>query len=100
MPFGGSLPGDNPDGDPDMGGSDLLKALSGSLAGPGMGDPYGVAPMQPGLGFEGMGTGDPNMGIEQLLQALALGKMGVGGGPGGSGMDPGSMMGVGQMAGY
>lgn len=90
FPVGGSMPPCGDDGemcDPSMGGSDLLQALQGSMAGGAGGDPYGVAPMQPGQGFQGMGTGDPSMGIEQLLQMLALGKQGVGGGPD-SGLDP------------
>jgi hypothetical protein len=107
MPVGGSMPSMDPncpDGDcGDMGGSDLLKALSGSLGGGGMqGDPYGVSPMQPGQGFQGIGTGDPSMGLEQMLQLLALGGQGVGGGPGAgsSGLDTGPFGNIGQMVGY
>lgn len=106
LPVGATLPGGEPDADDrgglaallgagnsanDMGGSDLLKALVAAAST--QGDPYGVGPMQPGQGFEGMGPSDPNLGIEQLLQLLALGKMGVGGNKpsaaGSSGLDVG-----------
>ena len=98
LPVGGSLPTPDDGGDQDMGGSDLLKALAGSLGG---NDPYSVPPMGPDKGFQGMGTGDPGMGIEQMLQMLALGQMGVGGGPGtgSSGIDPGSFDNMGMMIG-
>jgi hypothetical protein len=98
LPVGGSLPPLGDDGglqDPSLGGSDLLQALQGSLSG---GDPYGVTPEQPGQGFQGIGTGDPSLGIEQLLQMLALGKQGVGGGPD-SGLDP-SQSSTGGAVGY
>jgi hypothetical protein len=88
--------------DPTMGGSDLLQALQGSMAGGDPGDPYGVGPMQSSQGFQGIGTGDPNMGIEQLLQMLALGQGGVGGAPGGGGgglVDPGMNPSMGGMVG-
>lgn len=93
FPVGGSMPPMGPDGDdPDMGGSDLLAALSGAMGGSGPGgnpnDPYAVGPMDPLRAFQGIGQGDPNMGQQQMLQMLALAKMGVGG-PGGSGADPG-----------
>jgi hypothetical protein len=101
MPVGGSMPPIGPGEDGGMDGSGLLQALHGALSGAG-GDPYGVAPPQPGIGFQGIGTGDPNMGLEQMLQLLALGQQGVGGGPGvgASGLDVGPFGNVGQMAGY
>jgi len=87
LPFGGSLPEEGFDG----GGSDLLAALAGGLGGGGS-DPYAVAPGQSDQGFQGAGTGDPNMGLEQLLQLLALGQAGVGGGPQAGGIpSPGAM---------
>ena len=94
LPVGGSLPGPGDgDGDESMGGSDLLKALTAAVGGGG--DPYATNGMPTNLN---VGPQDPNMGIEQMLQALALGGMGVGGGPpampGGSGLDlPPSLMG-------
>jgi hypothetical protein len=70
-----------------MGGSDLLTSLQAALAGGEQGDPYDAGPGP--VNLNSLGTGDPNMGIEQLLQMLALGKMGVGGAPeaGSSGVD-------------
>jgi hypothetical protein len=70
-----------------MEGSGLLQTLASQG-----GDPYGVGPFQPGQGFQGMGTGDPNWGVEPMLQLLAISRMGVGGGPGTgpSGLDLGS----------
>jgi hypothetical protein len=98
FPVGGSMPPMGDGDDPSMGGSDLLQALQGSMGG---GDPYGVGPMDPSQGFQGIGTGDPNMGIEQLLQMLALGQGGVGGAPGGGGglVDPGMNPSMGGMVG-
>jgi hypothetical protein len=85
FPVGGSMPPPCDDGScGDMGGSDLLKALAGNMGG----DPYGQPPGAPDQMFQGIGTGDPNMGVNQLLSMLALGQMGVGG-PGSSGADPG-----------
>ena len=76
-----------------MGGLDLLQALAGGMAGMGGGD-IGASisllpPGAPDQMFQGLGTGDPNVGIQQLLQMLAIGKAGVGG-PGSSGIDPGN----------
>ena len=84
LPVGGQMPQPGAD----MGGSDLLTALQASLSGGESGDPYDAGPLGHGS-FQGMGPGDPSMGIEQLLQMLALGKMGVGGDPmaGSSGVD-------------
>jgi hypothetical protein len=89
LPYGGSLPApsDN-DGDETMGGSDLLQALAGTLAGQ-QGGPYaqppGTAPLI------GPGHADPNLGIEPLINLLALAQLGVGGNPqpgaGSSGID-------------
>lgn len=87
LPVGGSLPRQDPAFNPDMGGSNLLKALNLSL------DPDSDTDL------DGLGSGDPNMGIEKLIQLLALGQMGAGGTPpGGSGVDrspvsPGTMLG-------
>lgn len=81
LPIGGSMPQFGQDDDGDMGGSPLLQTLMGSLQGSQGGDQYQTAPMEPGQGFEGMGTGDPNMGLQQMLQLFMLGQMGVGGGP-------------------
>ncbi len=78
LPIGGSMPPPGPDGDNDMGGSDLLQALAGAIGG-GSGDPYDEGRFPPSLN---VGPGDPNMGLEQMLQALALAQMGVGGSPG------------------
>lgn len=83
LPVGGSIPPGM--GPSDLGGSALLAALMGS------GDPYSQPPgAQP---TAGVGTGDPNMGLTNLLNLLALGQMGVGGGaPGpGAGMPRGPM---------
>jgi hypothetical protein len=77
MPVGGSLPPmSDGDEDDDMGGSSLLKVLAGSVGG---GDPYNQPPFGPDQGFQGVGTGDPGMGLQQMFQALALSQMGVGG---------------------
>jgi hypothetical protein len=65
----------------------LLKALN-------LGDPYAAGPEGHGE-LAGVGMGDPNLGLEQMLQLLALGQMGVGGNSGvtpDQGM-PGQMMG-------
>jgi hypothetical protein len=99
LPPGGSLPGGlaaQESADPTMGGSDLLQALTAAVQ---AGDPYGTTGVPTSLNI---GPQDPNMGIEQMLQLLALGQMGVGGGPapmpGGSGLDlPPNLMG--QMVG-
>jgi hypothetical protein len=75
-PPGGSPMGSDPGFDPALDGSALMKSLNLSLS-----DPYAAGPQ--GYGdLSGMGTGDPSMGLEQLLQLLALGQMGVGGSPG------------------
>jgi hypothetical protein len=83
LPVGGSMPELDPNFSPEMGGSPLLQALRGSVGG-GMYDagPEGHAELG------GMGTGDPSMGLEQLIQMIALANGGVGGGvpPGGSGV--------------
>ncbi len=84
LPVGGTMPGPaDMDG---VGGSPLLAAL------------FGSAGQGPVLG--GVGTGDPSMGLDVMLQMLALANAGVGGGPGSSGLDPGPMGNVGQMLGY
>lgn len=92
LPIGASLPGmlnDN-DADDTMGGSSLIQALA-RAAGGNSSDPYTQPPGGSEIGFQGMGTGDPQMGLEPLLKLLALAKMGVGGqGPrpaGSSGLD-------------
>ncbi|MDR3635694.1 MAG: hypothetical protein P4L84_17965 [Isosphaeraceae bacterium] len=77
FPIGGSLPPPDPSGGDEMGGSSLLQALAGAMGG----DQYTQPPGAPDTMFQGIGQGDPNMGIEQLLSMLALGQMGVGGGP-------------------
>jgi hypothetical protein len=98
LPIGGSMPqAEGPDGAPsDMGGSDLLQALAGAIGGGG--DPYATGPFPTSLN---VGTQDPNMGLEQMLQALALAQMGVGGQPGagGSGVPFDQSGGMGQMIG-
>ena len=53
-----------------MGGSDLLQALAGSGGG---GDNYDQPPGAPDQMFQGLGTGDPNMRIQQKLQMFSLG---------------------------
>lgn len=79
LPIGGFVPPNLMDNDADdrMGGSDLLQALVRAAAP--QGDPYTQPPGGPDQGFQGMGTGDPNMGMAPLLQLLALAQMGVGG---------------------
>ena len=100
FPVGGSLPPPIDGDSQDMGGSDLLQALAGSAGGVG-GDPYGQPPGAPDQMFQGLGTGDPNMGIQQMLQMFALGQMGVGGpGAGTSGVDVGPSGNMGQMVGF
>jgi hypothetical protein len=97
LPFGGSMPRPGgPDDGQDMGGSDLLKALMGSIGG---GDPYATGPMPTNLN---VGSQDPQMGLEQMLQMLALSQMGVGGQPGagGSGVPFDPAGGMGQMTGF
>ena len=97
FPVGGLLPpmgGD--DGDPEMGGSSLLQAHAGSMGG----DPYGQPPGAPDTMFQSIGTDDPNMGLQQMLQRFALGQMGVGGpGSSSSGIDVGPFGNMGQMVG-
>ena len=86
-------------GEPDMDDSinPILKALmqgGGGMmrGGPAMqapGDPYGTMPGESQSVFDGVGTGDPNMGLQQLITLLMLAKAGVGGGPMSSaGLDP------------
>jgi hypothetical protein len=86
LPPGGSPMEADPGFNADMDGSALMQALNLSMGG-GQ-DPYSAGPMG-SADLGGMGTADPNMGLEALLQLLALGQMGVGGSPGGPGM-PGS----------
>jgi hypothetical protein len=99
LPIGGSMPHGGPGGG-DMGGSDLLSALAGAIGG---GDPYATNGQPPNLN---VGTQDPNMGMEQLYQMLALAQLGVGGQPGsgpigagGSGVPYDMTGGMGQMVG-
>ncbi len=85
LPVGGSMPDLDPNFSPEMGDSQLLKALSQSVGGYDAG-PLGHADLA------GLGPEDPNMGIEQLMQMIALGNAGVGGAeggvpPGGSGVN-------------
>jgi hypothetical protein len=95
LPVGGGLPSSDPAMDPAMDGSSLFQALTASL------DPYASPPEGHGE-LEGMGTGDPGMGLDQLLAMLALSKAGVGGqgmgiNPSGQPNEPtyqGHMMGV------
>lgn len=109
MPMGGGMgqgpPGMEPDGD-EMGGmSPLLMALMSSMSGGGGGQ---VIPGQSlGVDLGQGGPGDPGMGLEQLLQMLAMSQGGMGGTdpslgggsmPGGSGV-PQGMPGMG-MGGY
>lgn len=111
LPVGGSIP--MPGAMDGASQSPMLAALLGSQgAAPGMGgmggDPYGTAPGEPDQTFAGVGTGDPQMGLGELLALLALAKAGVGGGqeqmgvpPGGSGVDgyppnPGVGLGLGM----
>jgi hypothetical protein len=87
LPFGASIPG----GEPQTSNSPLLQALMASLGGEA--DPYGVPPQEQGHVMDGVGLGDPQMGLEQLLATIAMAQAGVGGGqqggpvPGGSGVD-------------
>ena len=87
LPVGGS-PFDPSDPDSDMDGSSLLRALAQNSSDPYAGPPDGTEDLSSG------GMGDPNMGLQQLLQLLALGQMGAGGLPqqgppgGGSAMSP------------
>lgn len=87
-PMGPSLPpgGIAPPQGTSAQGSPLLAALMASAGGV---DPYGVPPEMQGSVTDGIGTGDPNMGIQEILQLLAMAQMGVGGGvfPGQSGVD-------------
>jgi hypothetical protein len=107
LPVGGSMP--MPGAMDGAGQSPMLAALLGSMGGgmEGMGgmggDEYGTLPGESEHVFDSGGTGDPNMGLMQLLQMLALAKSGVGGGtpPGGSGVDgqppnPGVALGLGM----
>jgi hypothetical protein len=74
LPYGASMP---PDGEPSD--SPLIAQLMASLQ---SGDPYTTGTGPDPDGVLGMGDGtDPNMSAEQLLQLLALGQAGVGGGP-------------------
>lgn len=67
LPFGGAMPGQ----DDDVSGSPLLQALMASFGGD-QGQPTDL----------NVGQGDPQMGVQDLLNMLALGGAGVGG-PGG-----------------
>ncbi len=80
LPIGGSMPEVDPLYSPDMNGSPLLQALHGAVG-------YDAGP-EGHADLQGMGTGDPNMGLEQLIQMIAMSRAGVGGGvpPGGSGV--------------
>jgi hypothetical protein len=69
-----------------MADSPLLAGLAQAL-----GDPYAVNGIPTDLN---VGPGDPTMGLEQLLQALAMSRMGLGGataGMSGVPIDQGSM---------
>jgi hypothetical protein len=87
LPVGGSPASADPSFAPDMDGSALLKALN-------LADPYSAGPTGHGE-LAGLGGGDPNLGLEQMLQLLALGQMGVGS----SGVTPDRGM-PGQMMGF
>jgi vasodilator-stimulated phosphoprotein len=94
LPIGGSLPG--PDEMAGADGSPLMQALISAMSPPpGAGVPVLNAPPQ---------GGDPTMGVQGLLQLLALGDAGAGGPmggvtPGGSGV-PMDMSNPGLMVGY
>jgi hypothetical protein len=87
LPVGGSPASADPSFSPDMDGSALLKALN-------LSDPYAAGPEGHGE-LMGVGQGDPNLGLEQMLQLLALGQAGAGS----SGVDPDRGM-PGQMMGF
>ncbi len=94
MPFGSSMPGGDMDGDQmDLEGSPLLQQLMGSLGG---GDEYATMPGESDHVFDGAGTDDPGMGLDQIIQLLAMAQMGVGGGPPEPMMDPSMGMGMPQ----
>lgn len=93
LPVGGSYPEGSPEEMGEVDGSPLLQALMG-----GGQDQYDVPPDQLGHVVDG-GTGDPTMGLDQILQMLALAKAGVGGDTGGQTdlpMQGGIGFGVGQ----
>ena len=75
LPPGGSMP--DFDGDEAMpaeiADSPIISALMGGA------DPYGVSPMEPPNVFDGAGVGDPNSGMQQLIQLLMLAQSGLGG---------------------
>lgn len=75
LPPGGAMP--DFDGDEAMpteiADSPIISALMGGA------DPYGVGPMEPPNVFDGAGVGDPNSGMQQLIQLLMLAQSGLGG---------------------
>ena len=95
---GGQMPGSpgggmGPGGPPPMGGMPPgMDPMMGNMMGggmPGMGmdpnmmmgsDPYATMPGEPDHALDGVGTGDPQMGLQQMIQLLMLAKAGVGGG--------------------
>jgi hypothetical protein len=95
-PMGGGPPPMGMGMDPMMGmmGPGGMPPMGGT--GPGMGsDPYGVPdpfntiiPGEPDHVFDGLGTGDPQMGLGEMIKLLMLAKAGVGGGPTSSGLTP------------
>jgi hypothetical protein len=77
LPVGGSYPEGTDEEMGQVDGSPLLQALMGGGESE-EGDPYDVPPDMLGHVVDG-GTGDPAMGLDQILQMLALAKAGVGG---------------------
>jgi hypothetical protein len=52
-------------------------------------DPFNtIIPGEPDHVFDGLGTGDPQMGLGEMIKLLMLAKAGVGGGPTSSGLTP------------
>lgn len=86
MPVGGQLPSSDPMVDPSMDGSGLFQALNMQL------DPMG------GQSLQDPSQGDPQMGLEQLLEMLAMSQAGAmpgQGPPGGMGSLGGALGGMG-----
>jgi hypothetical protein len=77
LPFGGSMP----EGPMALHDSPLLSSLLGSMS-----HSYELPPGGPDHVFDGESSEDPHMGLEQLLQMLALAQGGVGLPAGGSGI--------------
>ena len=81
LPVGGTQPSVDPWFNPEMSGSTLMQGISRAI-----GDPYAAGP-EGHADLDGMGPQQPDMGLEQLIQLIAMAQSGAGPDAGG-GMPP------------